>query len=86
MPERDRRAGGAYHHRPLERHRPGSLAEVTTLATELDINIADLELAHSAEGDKGVMLLLVESAEAGRLAGALHQRGYTVVERPLEQP
>jgi hypothetical protein len=32
------------------------------------------------------MLLLVESAEASRLAGALHQRGYTVVERPLEQP
>ena len=72
--------------RVLVADRPGSLAEVTTLATELDINIADLELAHSAEGDKGVMLLLVESAEAARLAGALHQRGYTVVERPLEQP
>lgn len=65
--------------------RPGALAEVTTLATELDINIADLELAHSAEGDKGVMLLLVESAEAPRLAEALQQRHYVVAQRPLEE-
>ncbi len=64
--------------------RPGALAEVTTLATELDINIADLELAHSAEGEKGVLLLLVESSEALRLSLALHKRGYVVAERPLE--
>jgi len=66
--------------------RPGALAEVTTLATELDVNIADLELAHSAEGDKGVMLLLVESAEAPRLADALQRRKYVVALRPLEEP
>ena len=66
--------------------RPGSLAEVTTLATELDVNIADLELAHSAEGDQGVMLLLVESAEAARLAEALQRRKYVVALRPLEDP
>lgn len=64
--------------------RPGALAEVTTLATELDVNIADLELAHSSEGDKGVMILLVESTEAHRLIPALHRRGYVVAEHPLE--
>ena len=41
--------------------RPGVLAEVTTLATELDVNIADLEIAHSSEGDRGVLILLVEA-------------------------
>ncbi|MCB1014634.1 MAG: prephenate dehydrogenase [Acidimicrobiales bacterium] len=66
--------------------RPGALAEVTTLATELDVNIADLELAHSAEGDKGVLLLLVESAAAPTLGAALQERGYVVAERALEQP
>jgi prephenate dehydrogenase len=66
--------------------RPGALAEVTTLATELDVNIADLELAHSAEGDKGVMILLVESTESHRLTEALHGRGYVVAERRLEGP
>jgi prephenate dehydrogenase len=64
--------------------RPGALAEVTTLATELDVNIADLELAHSAEGDKGVMILLVEASEAGRLHDALDARGYSAAVRPLE--
>ena len=32
-----------------------SLAEVTTLATELDVNIVDLEIAHSSEGPQGVL-------------------------------
>jgi hypothetical protein len=64
--------------------RPGALAEVTTLATELDVNIADLELAHSAEGDKGVMILLVEASEADRLHDALDARGYSAAVRPLE--
>ena len=46
---------------------PASLAEVTTLATELGVNIVDLEIAHSSEGDRGVLILLVE-AGAGRAA------------------
>ena len=32
--------------------RPGVLAEVTTLAAELGVNIADIEIAHSSEGDR----------------------------------
>ncbi len=58
--------------------RPGALAEVTTRATELDINIANLEIAHSAEGDRGVLILLVEAADLDRLHDALVDRGYRV--------
>lgn len=56
--------------------RVGVLAEVTTLATELGVNIADLEIAHSGEGDKGVLILLVEADRADRLYGGLLARGY----------
>ena len=34
--------------------RTGVLAEITVLVTELGINIVDLEIAHSVEGDRGV--------------------------------
>jgi prephenate dehydrogenase len=56
--------------------RVGVLAEVTTLATELDVNIYDLEIAHSGEGDKGVLILLVEADLADRFYGGLVARGY----------
>ena len=37
--------------------RTGVLAAVITLATELDVSIADIEIAHSIEGDEGVLIL-----------------------------
>ena len=61
--------------------RPGALAEVTTLATEIDVNIANMEIAHSSEGDRGVLILIVEAKELGRLHIALVDRGF-VVSRP----
>ena len=36
------------------------LADVTMLATELDVNIVDLEIAHSSEGQQGVLILLAD--------------------------
>jgi prephenate dehydrogenase len=56
--------------------RPGVLSEITTLAGDLDVNIADLEIAHSAEGDRGVIVLVVNAESANRLAEALALRGY----------
>src|SRR5207248_11229170 len=56
--------------------RPGVLAEVTTLAGELDVNIWDLEIAHPAEGDRGVLLLIVDARHADLVRGALIARGY----------
>ena len=56
--------------------RPGVIAEVTMLAGELDVNIYDLEIAHSAEGDRGVLLLVVAATDADLVRGALLARGY----------
>jgi prephenate dehydrogenase len=64
--------------------RPGVLAEVTTLAGTLDVNIADLEIAHSSEGDRGVLILLVEAVAAERLRTALVDHGYRPAVAPLE--
>jgi prephenate dehydrogenase len=56
--------------------RPGVIAEVTTLAGQLGVNVADLEIAHSLEGGAGVMVLVVAAAEAPALEDGLHALGY----------
>jgi prephenate dehydrogenase len=56
--------------------RKGVLAEITTLATELDVSIADIEIAHSSEGPQGVLILLVEGPVGGRLYDGLVAQGY----------
>lgn len=56
--------------------RAGVLAAVTTLAGSLDVNIVDLEIAHSAEGDRGVLILLVEAPAAERLRSGLVEQGF----------
>ncbi|MGE3619985.1 MAG: prephenate dehydrogenase/arogenate dehydrogenase family protein [Acidimicrobiia bacterium] len=56
--------------------RPGVLAEVTTLAGRLDVNIADLEIAHSSEGDRGVLILVVEARDTDRFRRGLVDLGY----------
>jgi prephenate dehydrogenase len=63
--------------------RPGVLAEVTTLASELGVNIEDLEIVHSAEGPRGVLVLIVEAGAADLVRGALLARGYRPTARPL---
>jgi prephenate dehydrogenase len=63
--------------------RPGVLAEVTTLAGELNVNIADLEIAHSAEGERGVLVLVVDAAAAGVLRDGLAARGFRPSMRSL---
>jgi prephenate dehydrogenase len=63
--------------------RPGVLAEVTTLASDLQINIFDIEIAHSMEGQPGVLLLSVDEGDALRLANALEDRGHRVSWGPL---
>ena len=56
--------------------RPGVLAEVTTLAGELGVNIYDIEIAHSAEGDRGVLLIVIDAKDTDLLRGAFLARGY----------
>ena len=62
--------------------RPGVIAEVTTLCSELDVDILDVEIAHSAEGDRGVLIMIVAAASADLLKGALLARRF----RPSFQP
>jgi prephenate dehydrogenase len=64
--------------------RPGVLAEVTTMAGERGINIADLEIVHSSEGGRGVMVLVVtEHADLDGFETALSARGYHSSRTPL---
>jgi prephenate dehydrogenase len=58
--------------------RPGVLAEITTLAGRLGVNIADLELAHSMEGDAGVLVMIVAEAGVDTFEQRLQEAGYTV--------
>ena len=51
--------------------REGVLAEITTLAGDLGINIYDIEIAHSAEGPRGVLTLVVDGTESARLREAV---------------
>ena len=61
----------------------GELAALTGLAAELDVNIFDLEIAHSAEGPTGVIVLVVDTEVADRFRGGLLARGYRPSVRPL---
>jgi prephenate dehydrogenase len=63
--------------------RPGVLAEITTLAGSRGVNIIDLEIAHSAEGDRGVVVMVVDGSLAGGLAEALAARGFRSTVRGL---
>ncbi len=63
--------------------RPGVLAEVTTLLAELDVNIEDLEIAHSPEGTQGVLVVVVRAEADERVRDALGSRGFRPSSRHL---
>jgi prephenate dehydrogenase len=64
--------------------RPGVLAEVTTLLGELGVNILDIEIAHSAEGERGVLVMIIDASAVDLVRGALYARGYRPSSRRLE--
>lgn len=64
--------------------RPGVISDVTTLAGQRGINIADLEIAHSMEGGGGVLVLVVSNdADIDGFEAALSERGYHCSRTPL---
>jgi prephenate dehydrogenase len=63
--------------------REGVIAEVTTIAARLGINIADLEIAHSLEGRAGVLVLVVAERNLDAFEKTLSERGYHVSRTPL---
>jgi prephenate dehydrogenase len=56
--------------------RPGVLAEVTTTAGRLGVNVANIDIAHSLEGRAGVIELVIAAHDAPALEEALHELGY----------
>ncbi|MHB1251337.1 MAG: prephenate dehydrogenase/arogenate dehydrogenase family protein [Acidimicrobiales bacterium] len=56
---------------------PGSLASVTRAASELLINIYDIEISHGIEGIAGTLLLTVDALQAQTLNDALRELGFT---------
>jgi prephenate dehydrogenase len=56
--------------------RAGVLAEITSLAADAGIGIYDIEIAHSAEGPRGVLILVVDGADADTLAASVEAHGY----------
>ena len=61
----------------------GQIAAITMLAADCDVNIADIEVAHSPEGAQGVLLMVVARAEVQRFLAALAGRGYHPTTREL---
>ncbi|NLA34763.1 MAG: prephenate dehydrogenase/arogenate dehydrogenase family protein [Actinobacteria bacterium] len=64
--------------------RPGELATVTTMATELQVNIFDIEISHSAERPRGLLALVIDAAKAPAFVQRLVADGYAVAQRGLQ--
>ena len=56
--------------------RDGVIAEIASLAANAGIGIYDIEIAHSAEGPRGVLILVVDNADAETLRLAVEAAGY----------
>ena len=63
--------------------RPGVLADVLGLAGEAGINVYDVEIAHSGEGDRGVLILVVAADRSAPFTDRLSERGYKPATRTL---
>ena len=65
--------------------RPGEIARLTAIASDLQVNIRDLEIAHSPEGERGVLVMLVDADEAAKLRQQLEEAGDRCAIRPVER-
>jgi len=57
-------------------NRPGVIAEVTTLAGRLGVNVPHIESTDTVEGRAGVLLVTVAAADADRYEAELRKIGY----------
>jgi prephenate dehydrogenase len=56
--------------------RAGAAAEVFTLAAELSVNIANFEVVHVAESNRGIAVMLIDQAKSELFKGGLIARGF----------
>lgn len=52
------------------------LQEIFTLAADLGVNIANFEVSHSVEGDRGILVLIIDKASAEMFRGGLMARKF----------
>lgn len=64
--------------------RSGAAAEIFALAAELGVNVANFEVSHSVEGDRGVLIVVVDTAQADMFKGGLMARGFRPVVQRIE--
>jgi prephenate dehydrogenase len=57
---------------------PGVLAAVTMAASEMLVNIYDIEIAHGIEGASGTLLLAIDARQADLFSRVLSERGFQV--------
>ena len=58
--------------------KPGVLAEVTKAASDLLVNIYDIEIAHGIEGTGGTLLLAIDLAQRDLFCDSLTSHGFKV--------
>ncbi|MDH4169958.1 MAG: prephenate dehydrogenase/arogenate dehydrogenase family protein [Acidimicrobiia bacterium] len=63
--------------------RPGELARVVEIAGDADVNVYDIEIAHGSEGDRGVLILVVEAEAAEEFVDVLRRFRYRPRARAL---
>lgn len=78
-----RRATDVVEVRVAVPNRPGALADVTTLASELGVNVEALETADLTEYERGLIVMVVDAAAGPVLRDALLARGYRPVVQAL---
>ena len=61
---------------PAARRSSAPSCSAPALAADAGIGIYDIEIAHSAEGPRGVLILVVDGADADTLARAVEEKGY----------
>ncbi len=57
---------------------PGVLAAITMTASDMLVNIYDIEIAHGIEGVGGTLLLAIDAQQAGPFREALAAKGFQV--------
>jgi prephenate dehydrogenase len=61
----------------------GVIAQVASTASDLGVSVVDVEIAHSVEGDRGVLIVVVAAESAERYAAALKVQGFSCTVQEL---